>query len=353
MIETKRLKIYTASVEQMEAFVAAQSVDVLKKAYTEMLCGATAHPEQWEWYAIWMIELKDGTHIGELCFKGLSEDGSTEISYGVAENYQGHGYATEAVSALADWAFKQPGVSSVVAETEESNIASQKVLKKAGFIPMGKAGEEGPLFIRKSTHSAFHLQKLVIYIHGKGGSASETKHYMSFFPDCKVVGFNYKSETPWQAVKEFPEYYDTVSKGFDCVYLIANSIGAYYSLCSLAEKSIKKAYFISPIVDMERLIFDMMMLTGVSASELREKKEIPTSFGEMLSWKYLKWVREHPALWKIPTKILYGGKDNLQSLETINSFAERYRADVTVMPDGEHWFHTDEQMRFLDDWIKK
>ena len=149
MIETKRLKLYAASKEQMEAFIAAQLVDVLKAAYTEMLDGCLAHPEQWEWYAIWMIELNDGTHIGELCFKGLSDDGIAEIGYGIAEEHQGCGYATEAVSALVDWALNQPGVSCVTAETEESNIASQKVLQKAGFIPTGEIGEEGPLFIRR------------------------------------------------------------------------------------------------------------------------------------------------------------------------------------------------------------
>ena len=149
MIETKRLKIYAAAKEQMEAFIAAQSVEVLKAAYTEMLDGCLSHSDQWEWYAIWMIERKDGTHIGELCFKGLSEAGSAEIGYGIAEDYQGCGYATEAVSALVDWALKQPGVSCVTAETEESNIASQRVLQKSGFIPTGKTGEEGSLYIRK------------------------------------------------------------------------------------------------------------------------------------------------------------------------------------------------------------
>ena len=149
MIETNRLKLYAASREQMEAFIAAQSIDVLKAAYTEMLDGCLAHPDQWEWYAIWMIELKDGTHIGELCFKGLSEEGIVEIGYGIAENYQGHGYATEAVSTLVDWALKQSGVTCVTAETEASNIASQKVLNKTGFMPTGEIGEEGPLYIRK------------------------------------------------------------------------------------------------------------------------------------------------------------------------------------------------------------
>ena len=151
MIETKRLKIYAASREQMEAFIAAQTIDVLKEAYAEMLNGSLAHPDQWEWYAVWMIELKDGTHVGELCFKGLSEEGAAEIGYGIEEEYQGRGYATEAVSAAAEWALKQAGVSCVTAETEEGNIASQKVLKKSGFIPTGESGEEGPLFARRIT----------------------------------------------------------------------------------------------------------------------------------------------------------------------------------------------------------
>ena len=57
MIETNHLKIYPASRVQMEAVIAAETDDEMKLAYTEMLCGATAHPEQWERYAIWMIEL--------------------------------------------------------------------------------------------------------------------------------------------------------------------------------------------------------------------------------------------------------------------------------------------------------
>ena len=149
MVETNRLKIYAASREQMEAFIAAQSAEVLKAAYTEMLNGCLTHPDQWEWYAIWMIELKDGTHIGELCFKGISEEGAAEIGYGVAEEHQGRGYAAEAVSALVDWAFEQPEIMCVTAETEASNIASRKVLTRAGFVPTGETGEEGPLYIRK------------------------------------------------------------------------------------------------------------------------------------------------------------------------------------------------------------
>ncbi|MCQ2463118.1 MAG: GNAT family N-acetyltransferase [Clostridia bacterium] len=146
MIETKRLKIYAACEEQMKAFIAAQTVDVLKAAYTEMLEGCLSHPGQREWYAIWMIELKDGTHIGELCFKGIDETGSTETGYGIDEKYQGCGYATEAVTAAVSWALKQNAVNCVTAEVDSENIASVRVLEKSGFQLTGRTGQEGPIY---------------------------------------------------------------------------------------------------------------------------------------------------------------------------------------------------------------
>ena len=144
MIETNRLKIYAASQENMEAFIEAQTVEILKSAYTEMLNGCLANPDQWDWYAIWMIELKDGTHIGELCFKGLSADGIAEIGYGISEEYQNKGYATEAVKGVLEWAFSRPEVTAVEAETDPDNTASKKVLEKCGFALNGVIGEEGP-----------------------------------------------------------------------------------------------------------------------------------------------------------------------------------------------------------------
>ncbi|MCQ2469524.1 MAG: GNAT family N-acetyltransferase [Ruminococcus sp.] len=146
MIETKRLRLYPASQKQMEEFIETQTVDVLKAAYTEMLNGCLAKPEQWEWYAIWMIELKNGTHIGELCFKGLTPDGIAEIGYGINDEYQGQGYASEAVKAVSEWAFQQPDVTALEAETDDENIVSKRVLEKCGFVPNGIMGEEGPRY---------------------------------------------------------------------------------------------------------------------------------------------------------------------------------------------------------------
>lgn len=195
------------------------------------------------------------------------------------------------------------------------------------------------------------MRNLVIYVHGKGGSAEEAKHFLPLFAESDVIGFDYKSQNPWEAKSEFSQFFDLHSKGYDSVILIANSIGAFFSMNALAEKKISRAMFISPIVNMEKLIMDMMMWSNVTESDLQSKKEIPTQFGESLSWDYLCYVRKHPIEWSIPTCILYGGKDNLTSGGTISEFSNRIGATLTVMDDGEHWFHTDEQMKFLDDWI--
>ena len=104
---------------------------------------------------------------------------------------------------------------------------------------------------------------------------------------------------------------------------------------------------------MEKLILDMMQRANIAEENLKEQGHIETAFGETLSWEYLSWVRNHPISWDIPTRILYGSKDHLQSIDTIRSFAEQIGAEVTVMKDGEHWFHTAEQMAFLDNWISK
>ena len=149
MITTEHLMIYPATQKQMEAFILAVTDSELKKAYMEMLEKALQNLNQWNWYAMWQIELKDGTHIGELCFKGLNNDGVAEIGYGIQEAHQRHGYATEAVKAVLGWAFSFKEVTAIEAEVTIENIASQKVLAKCGFIANGQVGEEGPRYICK------------------------------------------------------------------------------------------------------------------------------------------------------------------------------------------------------------
>ena len=184
------------------------------------------------------------------------------------------------------------------------------------------------------------MKDLIVYVHGKGGSAGEAAYYKTLFPNSEVIGFDYRSQTPWEAKKEFLAFFTEQRGRCEHLTLVANSIGAFFGISSLDET----------LVD---LICNMMQWSNVTEQELAEKREIATNFGETLSWAYLCYVRRHPIIWNVPTCILYGGHDNLTSIETISAFAAQHHADLTVMPDGEHWFHTEEQMQFLDHWVRE
>lgn len=197
------------------------------------------------------------------------------------------------------------------------------------------------------------MKKAILYIHGKGGSHLEAEQYKKNCLGFDVIGIEYDDYLPWIVQNQIQSAYDKACEKYDYIYLIANSIGAYFAMHTLQACKIEKALFISPVLDMERLILDMISHANVTENDLSIKGEIPTGFGETLSWKYLCFVRENPITWKFPTEILYAENDNLVSRQTVNKFISTHNANLTVMENGEHWFHTDEQLAFLDNWMKK
>ena len=148
-IETERLFLYPISDEEMQTIIDNEKDPEMKKAYSEMLQGCLDSPKDRVWYATWNMELKNEpkTIVGDLCFKGITDDGMVEIGYGLKEGYCGNGYMTEAVKAMTQWAISQDKVSRVEAETDPDNQPSKNVLEKVGFIPTGELGEEGPRFV--------------------------------------------------------------------------------------------------------------------------------------------------------------------------------------------------------------
>lgn len=148
---TERLFLIPLHPDGMRALLARTTDPELVGPYTEMLTLSLRHPEQWIWYTAWGLYQNDsGDFVGDLCFKGLPKNGQPEIGYGISPEFQGQGYATEAVRAACRWALAQPGVAAVEAETEPANAASQAVLRKVGFVPTGTVGKEGPRFILRT-----------------------------------------------------------------------------------------------------------------------------------------------------------------------------------------------------------
>jgi RimJ/RimL family protein N-acetyltransferase len=80
-----------------------------------------------------VVETSSGLVVGGVGFHGPPKGGEVEIGYGIVPTCQGRGYATEAVSKLVSLALTMPEVVSVVASTDADNVASQRVLEKAGF----------------------------------------------------------------------------------------------------------------------------------------------------------------------------------------------------------------------------
>ncbi|MBO7520387.1 MAG: alpha/beta hydrolase [Clostridia bacterium] len=193
----------------------------------------------------------------------------------------------------------------------------------------------------------------VIYVHGMGGSAAEAEHYSPLFPGYDVTGFDYKSQTPWEAKEEFRAFFGSALDPCKPTVLIANSIGAYFLMGAKIARNVKRAVFISPVVDMENIIISMMKRANVTENELKERGEIVTESGETLSFKYLSYVREYPISWSVPTKIIYGENDLLVPHSLVTEFAEHINASLYVLKGGEHWFHTKEQMDFIAATIKE
>ena len=98
----------------------------------------------------------------------------------------------------------------------------------------------------------------------------------------------------------------------------------------------------------------MMRWANVTEAQLQEKGEISTDFGQTLSWQYLCWAREHTLQnWQIPTEILYAGQDTMTDNAAIETFAKNHAAKLTIYEQGEHWFHTPEQLEVLKKWERE
>jgi RimJ/RimL family protein N-acetyltransferase len=86
------------------------------------------------WYFVLQAKEEGPVLVGSGGFKGPPlPDGTVELGYSVFPQYQGRGYATEAVSALLLWAFSHNEVARVIAETALENRSSIRVLEKLGF----------------------------------------------------------------------------------------------------------------------------------------------------------------------------------------------------------------------------
>ena len=107
------------------------------------------------------------------------------------------------------------------------------------------------------------MKRAILYVHGKDGSAGEADRFRAVCPGFGVLGVDYRGELPWEAVPQIAAAYDEARRQYDHIILLANSIGAYFAMLALQDRAPDRALFVSPVLDMERLILDMMGWAGV------------------------------------------------------------------------------------------
>lgn len=209
-------------------------------------------------------------------------------------------------------------------------------------------------------------RNVYLYIHGMGGCKEEAEMFAGLavnhgwlvlsvdLPEHGTRKIETNSFYPWIVLPELQHVMEYAAYGRKRIALFANSIGAWFSMLSFSNLPLDHCLFVSPILDMQSLIQNMMRLSGVTEERLEREKVIPVDFGQPLSWEYLTYVRAHPITsWNIPSRIIYGGNDNLTDRQTVDDFIRRFGWGFKVMEGGEHWFHTPEQLEVLEDWMQE
>lgn len=208
--------------------------------------------------------------------------------------------------------------------------------------------------------------KVFLYVHGQGGNKEEAENlaeiavkysYQVLSIDLPQHGER-KSSTPtfepWNVIPELVGVMNRIHQNWRKVSLYANSIGAWFSMLAFEKMQIERCMFVSPVVDMQRLILNMMQWANVSERQLQKEKLIPTNFGQTLSWKYFIFAKENTIKnWDAPTRILCGDRDSLIPNSVVSQFSRRFHCELTTMTGGEHWFHTQEQLKVLYEWVER
>lgn len=206
-------------------------------------------------------------------------------------------------------------------------------------------------------------EKIYIHVHGKMGrkenaeqftKIAENKGYQTLSFDLPEHGErtcnSYRCDV-WNGMHDLNVIADYVFGKWNQVSLFASSLGAYFALNAYADRPFDKCLFTSPIVDMKWLVEHMMMWSGVTEKQLEDEKEIVTNI-DTLRWDYYQYIQTHPITkWPIATSILYGGKDNLQPLESLRSFTDKFQCRLTVSEQSEHSFMYPSDNGIVEQWL--
>ena len=154
-------------------------------------------------------------------------------------------------------------------------------------------------------------------------------------------------------VSDLSKVMDYAKQRYEKISLFGCSLGAYVCLNACKGEQIQQAVFLSPIVDMLQLVNGMLAYNKLSVGRLAEEKIIRTDSGQTLYWEDYCYITKNAIdNWSIKTDILYTGNDNLQSFKDISLFCDKFNCNLNFYVEGEHYFHTPEQLSYYERWLK-
>lgn len=177
--------------------------------------------------------------------------------------------------------------------------------------------------------------KVFLFVHGLHGRKEDALAFaeVAVPKGYQVLGIDLPVERkPWEVMPLLNEVCAYLYGNWKNVSVRANSIGSWFSMLALQGKIVDQALFVSPILDMKKFI---------EGQPAREDD-------------YYGWVIDNPIThWNAPTYILRPEVDMVVSEEVGRDFISQHQCQVTIMPDGEHWFHTPKQLAFLMGWEER
>ena len=85
------------------------------------------------------------------------------------------------------------------------------------------------------------MTQAILYIHGQGGNPQEAEQYRAICPDLDLIGVEYPQQYPWDALPVIQAAYEEARRTHSQIWLLANSIGAYFGMLALQDRPIEKA----------------------------------------------------------------------------------------------------------------
>ena len=238
-------------------------------------------------------------------------------------------------------------------ESGQRDMSYEKILLMVKVYGLNIKDLEDMMPSQESVITHFEDKKTIIYIHPKGWNSLKVKDIQSIKVGYEIKEIKCDINDVQKEGNKVKEKFSEILEEHQEIVLIASSMACFYAIEYLSSYDIKKAYFISPIIDMYQYIFDLMNKYHVTERKLKEEKFVQLEDGQLLSYDLYQHVLADHDEWKIPTDIIYGDQDRVVFIENIADFLAYHDSRLSICINADHNFSKKENQLFLKEWLIK